>query len=276
MKTVTMLDSVNAENLPEGPFWYAGYTDGTWPDYNGYANPHLDILQRFPGHVVVSITVTAEHLADVLDVEKGDATPADVPGWIAKWHQENRPGHPIVYCGKSTWTSVRAECRAHSSPIPGWWAADWTGEAHLVPGSIATQWANGSKSYPGDYPHVDTSLVNSKAFLWYLNVLTTPGVPKPAPPGLPQVPVHPLPATPPPIKISTNDPVTPVQEVTMPKATVSVPSFVTIEKWARKIGSYAAIVEGVANVGGLPPSIRSSLLLIGGLLQSVEHYNAAP
>ena len=103
---VTMLDSVNVENLPHDPgYWYAGYVNGAWPTFE-------ELRKRFPRNTCVSITVTAERIANVLDVERGDATPSDVPRWCEKMRRLGTV--PIVYCRRG---SLRRWKR--SSPLVG-------------------------------------------------------------------------------------------------------------------------------------------------------------
>jgi hypothetical protein len=41
----------------------------------------------------------------------------------------------------------------------------------------------------------------------------------------------------------------------------------------RNLASYAAIITAVANVGGMPASVRGVLLAIGGAIQYAEHTN---
>ncbi len=43
---------------------------------------------------------------------------------------------------------------------PFFWVADYTGQAHLVPGSVGTQWADGTPTYPGLALYTDTSLIS--------------------------------------------------------------------------------------------------------------------
>jgi hypothetical protein len=73
-----MWDSIDISQMPGGTgYCYAGYVNGSWPTYNS-------VVARFPGHNVLSIAVFASVDADCLDVETGDATPAQAPGWFTR------------------------------------------------------------------------------------------------------------------------------------------------------------------------------------------------
>lgn len=149
--TYTMFDAVSYEHIPNDASIVAGYVNGIWPTYP-------DIVARFPHAHHVSIAVTAEVVADVLDVEKGDATPADVPLWVKEMRNLRRK--PIVYMNHSTLPAVQAECEKATLAEPFFFVADWTNKPHLVPGSIGTQWADGTVQYPGLARYTDTSLIS--------------------------------------------------------------------------------------------------------------------
>lgn len=148
---MAMFDSVDVAAIPVNAQMVAGYVDGNWPTYKA-------LKAKFRHVPVVSIATSPSSDADVLDVERGDAQPADVPAWVVR--QRRRGAQPIVYCSRSLMGEVEAQCASHKVAPPHYWAADWTGEAHLVSGTVATQWANGSAQYPGLAPRCDTSLVS--------------------------------------------------------------------------------------------------------------------
>jgi hypothetical protein len=156
----TMYDAINALNLPTGGDLYAGYIGGSWPDANA-------ISQRFPHDTVVRIAVQAsENDGVVLDVEKGDATPAESVDWVL--HRRAAGVDPTVYCNTSTWPDVVAAFQARGVPLPHWWAAAYVKDPSKPPtalpaGAVALQWY--------DFGPYDASIV---ADYW-------PGVdPKPA------------------------------------------------------------------------------------------------
>lgn len=68
--------------------------------------------------------------ADVLDVESGAATVADIPGWVtrarANWLAVARPGqrHPVVYCSMNTLDAAVAALTAAKLTDVGFWTAE--------------------------------------------------------------------------------------------------------------------------------------------------------
>lgn len=131
----TMYDAVTPANIPASAEVVAGYVDGH------YAWKPAD-WARFPHALKVRIAVfPSTNDGDVLDVEPGDATPAQAPGWVARRRAAGHP-RPTVYCSRSAWPAVRAEFARQRVPEPDYWIADYTGRAHLLPGSVATQWTD--------------------------------------------------------------------------------------------------------------------------------------
>lgn len=147
----TMYDGVTVSGLPEGAPLYAGYLDGR------YANlPAL--RKRFPSARIVEIAVFASTLAGhVLDVETGDATPAESVGWVRA--RRKAGADPTVYCNTSTWPAVRAAFRAAGVAEPHYWLAAYNGSATIPAGAVAHQWRNTAhydQSVVADYwPGVD-------------------------------------------------------------------------------------------------------------------------
>lgn len=162
-----MYDSSNADGIPAGAKIVAGYVDGQWPSY-------LAIVARFPNAQHVSITITAkwppghpqagEYVkARVLDVENGDANPNDAPGWTQAMRAAGII--PCVYCSRlSAWPAVQVAFQAAFVAPPDYWIADYTNYAHLVQGSVATQWhdfgmydqSETNGVWPGTAPHPPT------------------------------------------------------------------------------------------------------------------------
>ena len=148
----TMFDSVNITHIPKTAQYVAGYVNGNWPTFNS-------LVKEFPTAVCVSIDVNGSAIADVLDVEVGDATPEQSVAWVVKMRKLGRPG--IVYCSRSLMPAVQHYFIAANVAQPYFWIADWTNEAHLVAGSVATQWADGSVKYPGYARWCDTTLLSA-------------------------------------------------------------------------------------------------------------------
>jgi peptidoglycan hydrolase-like protein with peptidoglycan-binding domain len=94
MPTIVFFDDVNVSLLPSGYDAYAGYADGI------YANIAA-IRARFPGAEILSIAVRASDIADILDVEPGDAVINDAPAWFkaALKAGVTRPGFYISVSG---------------------------------------------------------------------------------------------------------------------------------------------------------------------------------
>jgi hypothetical protein len=162
---LTMYDSINPDQLPAGGSYFAGYTSGEWSDYNA-------IRARFPHAQVLSITVTPFRDADVLDVETGDATPGDVPGWFAR-QRAKYAGRPVIYANASTMEAgIIPLVRSGAVPRAAvrLWSAHYQGHAHICgPKSCqavsidmdGTQWTNTAQGNGG---LVDQSLLLADFF----------------------------------------------------------------------------------------------------------------
>jgi len=127
-------DSVTPSQIPAG-HPVATYADG------GYA------VQ--PGQVTgkqvlwIDTNGTDPARAAVLDVEPGDATPAQAATWV----QQRETAHPgqlaVVYTMLSDWGAAQQAIHALPHAMQAnvrWWIADPTGTPHIVPGATATQW----------------------------------------------------------------------------------------------------------------------------------------
>lgn len=138
----------------------AGYVDGS----NAWS---ADEWALWPGSTVrVEISVVAAHgIGDVLDVENGDATPAQGAGWIAA---RRHAGYyrPTIYCNRITIPDVRQGTGSYVLGVDyDIWVADWTGQPHQLaaPGlpaamCAATQYESTadydvSGVYDGEWPH---------------------------------------------------------------------------------------------------------------------------
>lgn len=124
--TRLMFDAVNPANLPDGSDLLGGYDDGAWPDYQA-------IQARFPGKRVIRFTVfAADRYGDVLDIEKGDATPFDAVDWVLA--RRALKADPTVYCSSSLWPAVKAAFAARGVGLPWWMRADYTRPPSEFPG----------------------------------------------------------------------------------------------------------------------------------------------
>jgi hypothetical protein len=136
------------------PQMVAGYLDGSWAwsaeDW-GY----------FPSSTVkVQIVVTASaNEGDVLDVENGDATPAQTEGWI---RMRKAAGYyrPTIYCNLSTVPAVRSGTGPYVLGTDyDLWVADYDDStASVYSNSVATQYETTddwdvSAVYDDEWPH---------------------------------------------------------------------------------------------------------------------------
>ncbi|WP_051943069.1 glycoside hydrolase family 25 domain-containing protein [Streptacidiphilus rugosus] len=136
--TRIMYDAVTAANVPAGATLVAGYGDGYYANVAAFRS-------RFPHATIVEIAVSSSHdIGVVLDVETGDATPEEAPGWVRA--RRAAGVDPTVYCNSSTWPEVRAAFRAQGVAEPHWWIAQYDGDPTIFPGAVAKQYAD-----PGPY-----------------------------------------------------------------------------------------------------------------------------
>jgi hypothetical protein len=137
--TRVLYDGITASNIPLDAQMVAGYDDGL------YRWSAAD-WARFPNAVKIHIAVFAsDNESTVLDVEPGDATPAQAPGWV----NARRAGgvDPTVYCSLSSWPVVRGNFQNQRVAEPHYWIAAYPGiGGALYAGSVAHQYAD-----PGPY-----------------------------------------------------------------------------------------------------------------------------
>jgi hypothetical protein len=127
-------DAVDPQTVPAG-YEVATYADGPNP------TPVSEVAGRTQ---VLWIDVDgSDPQAQVLDVEPGCATPAQVPQWVQSRVSDQPGAVAIVYTMISEWPAVQAAVASLPAPVRSqirWWIADPTGSPHVVPGSSATQW----------------------------------------------------------------------------------------------------------------------------------------
>lgn len=144
---IVMYDDVDLALIPAAAPAVAGYVDGAFQTFD-------QLRAQFPHAWKLSIAVTAEDDAHCLDVETGDAVPAEVADWLhrqfAGWAGEKY--RPVVYSSKSQMPEVIAACEAAGIKRGRYrvWSADWTFQPHIcAPSSCgasftadATQWTD--------------------------------------------------------------------------------------------------------------------------------------
>lgn len=145
MPDLIMFDAVDTAQIPNGPVAVAGYVDGDF-----ITAPEL--AQRFPNAHILSIATGPEHDADCLDVETGDADPADVPGWYER-QRAGGAARPCLYADASAMQAgivplIRSGAIAR--PLVRLWSAHYAGEhicGPLTCGAVSiamdgTQWTD--------------------------------------------------------------------------------------------------------------------------------------
>jgi hypothetical protein len=153
--TRTMYDSTTAADIPSSATMVGGYVSPS-----SYAWDASD-WARFPHAVQIHITPSASHTGvgvHVLDVERGDATPAQAPGWARA--QRALGQDPTIYCGEAAWQSVQDAFASAGEPQPHYWVAAYPGTGPNLPTlngitAVAHQYAD-SKTSGG---HFDLSVV---------------------------------------------------------------------------------------------------------------------
>lgn len=145
----TMYDSVTPTAIPRDAEMVAGYLA---PSRFAWSAAEWAL---FPRAVKVRIAIFASvDDGHVLDVEPGDATPEQAPGWVRMRRASGVD--PTVYCNLSTWPAVRAAFFAQQVREPHYWIARYDNKAVMIPGAVAKQYADPATHGGG---HYDLSIV---------------------------------------------------------------------------------------------------------------------
>lgn len=135
----TMFDMADAStHIPtNNPTAVAGYIDGNFQTYHA-------LVARFPHAKHLAIAVFAgTNDGHCLDVETGDATPAQAPGWVRKRHAVGI-ARPIIYANASTMPAVIAALEHDTIKRDEYllWVAAYNGKEEIPAGFDAHQWKN--------------------------------------------------------------------------------------------------------------------------------------
>ena len=179
-----MYDSIDLSQIPASAPAAAGYVNGRWPTF-------ARLRGQFPHALLLSIAVTAGFNADCLDIETGDATPADAAAWYER--QKSRGvTRPCLYASASMMESgVVPVLRAAGVDRAAvrLWSAHYTGTPHICGPATCramsisadgTQWTNRAAGRD-----LDESLLVADFFAV---PAPAPVPPKPAPPAPAPVP----------------------------------------------------------------------------------------
>ena len=142
-----MYDSVTAADIPLGVQMVAGYDDGlyAWSDAD---------WQRFPNAVHVHIaTQPGNDTSPVMDCERGDWSPSQIPGGCATRRQQGIV--PTAYSTWSDWDAIKYACQMASIDPPLWWLAAYDYVPVIPDAAIAKQYVNP----PQSGGHYDLSVV---------------------------------------------------------------------------------------------------------------------
>jgi hypothetical protein len=147
-KPQVMFDDTSVDLIPRSARAVAGYANGLYKTVPA-------LRRRFPKAQVVTIAVTSDVLADALDVEPGDATNADAPGWFRHFKAHRPHRRPIFYTSASNVAALvevlhGAGIERHAYLI---WSAHYNGHRHVCahhvcgyPKAEATQWTDRSNN----------------------------------------------------------------------------------------------------------------------------------
>lgn len=133
----TMYDSVNATSPPAGAQLYAGYIDITNEGLDSYSG----LVARFPNAIVIPIaTKSTTNAGTILDVENGDATPAEAVQWVVM--RRAAGATPTVYCSTSAWSGIQQDFINANVAQPPYWVANYNNEATVPAGAVAHQYVD--------------------------------------------------------------------------------------------------------------------------------------
>lgn len=137
---ITMLDTVDPGVIGRlastSPTAVAGYDDGLYNDI-------AQLEREYPAHHHLSICVFAWDNGDCLDIENGDATPAEAPGWVRRQHARGE-SRPCLYANESTMPAVKFHLDQAGIPRQSvrLWVAHYDGIAEVPAGYDAKQYSD--------------------------------------------------------------------------------------------------------------------------------------
>lgn len=172
MANLIARDSTRASDIPHDNLAVVlGYGDGIfmWSSAD---------WALFPNTIVpLSIVVFADDIGDILDVERGDASPSDVPGWVRRFNRPHRR-KPTIYANRSTWPEVVSALQSAGIEVGAvdWAAATLDGTAD-VPGAALVQY----KGQDMTHGHYDEWLILDPGWVGAAPPVPPQPVPTPIP-----------------------------------------------------------------------------------------------
>lgn len=168
---LTMYDSIDISQVPGDAEAVAGYVNGHWPTYSSLAG-------AFPRALRLSIAVSADADADCLDVEAGNATIAQVPGWLAR-QAARGVWRPCVYASASVMGGVLGAVQVAGRSLSAYryWSAHYGAGEHICGQNTCglvhrtmdgTQWTSRALGR-----NLDQSLLDDNFFRWEDVLMTT-------------------------------------------------------------------------------------------------------
>ena len=124
--TLTMYDSVSLDQIPADAQAIACYVDGR------FANS-AEAADRFPHAHILTIAVNAAHDASCLDIETGDATPAQAAAWFLR-QKARGVNRPCLYASAFVMDTEVIPAIDAAGISPGeirLWSAHYTRKPHI-------------------------------------------------------------------------------------------------------------------------------------------------
>jgi len=140
MITLFMFDDVSVSLLPADAYAYAGYLDGFYANFAQVKGAHPE------AHLVGIVTRACDN-GDALDVEPGDATISQAPGWVKQQHARG-VARPIVYVSAANarlMINTLAAAGINRSCYRLWLAHYGAGQHTCGPGSCGYPQADGTQ-----------------------------------------------------------------------------------------------------------------------------------
>lgn len=121
-----MFDSITPKVMPAKAEAVAGYVGGKWPTFAGLEQSH-------PHAHRLSIAIAADEAADCLDIETGDARPAQAPAWLRAKATTVATPKPVLYTSAAFADGLVKTLAAAGIPRGSYllWIAHYTKTPHL-------------------------------------------------------------------------------------------------------------------------------------------------